>query len=179
MDIREFLNREEIKELIRIGDLNAVYDKCSPPASRSELSNYLLELGINPMNYFEDFIPAHAFFGCDILTSVVIPDSVVMIENSAFTGCRNLKSVVFSENSRLTTIDIYAFGGCIDLTEVTIPDTVTFFGKWAFADCRNLASIQYRGTKAQWEKISKHRYWQSYSPIGVIYCTDGYILLDS
>jgi type II secretion system protein G len=38
-------------------------------------------------------IPKHMFYGCDSLTTVVIPDSVVEIQNSAFRDCTSLTSI--------------------------------------------------------------------------------------
>lgn len=40
-----------------------------------------------------------SFIGCTSLKSIVIPDSVVFIDNSAFGGCTNLKQVILPDNT--------------------------------------------------------------------------------
>ncbi len=71
--------------------------------------------------------------------SVVIPDAVTTIGNSAFHSCTGLTSITFG--SSVTTIGSTAFGGCTGLTEVTVPNTVTSIGNGAFAGCSSLQSI--------------------------------------
>ena len=76
-------------------------------------------------------IDEEAFMWCSSLTSVTIPDSVTSIGNGAFSGCSSLKNVVIPDG--VTEIGYYAFSDCSSLTSVTIPDSVTSFGDWAFA----------------------------------------------
>jgi len=58
-------------------------------------------------------IGSSAFYYCESLTKVVIPDSVTSIGN-------------------------YAFNSCYSLTKVVIPDSVTSIGNYAFEDCYSL-----------------------------------------
>ena len=73
--------------------------------------------------------------------------------------------------NRLYTVRFNANGG----TSVTIPDSVTEVGNYAFLYCSSLTSINYNGTKAQWNAISKGSPWNSYTGNYTIYCTDGNI----
>ena len=73
------------------------------------------------------------------LKSVVIPDSVTTIGDSAFYGCTALQTVEIPDS--VTTIGDYAFYGCIGLTSLTIPDSVTTIGEGAFGGCIGLTSI--------------------------------------
>ena len=80
-----------------------------------------------------------AFFGCDSLTSVVIPDSVTTIGSDAFYCCSSLTSVVIPDS--VTTIGSYAFYNCSSLTSVVIGDSVTTIGSYAFYNCSSLTSV--------------------------------------
>jgi hypothetical protein len=79
-----------------------------------------------------------AFFGCDALASVTIPDSVKSIEYAAFYGCP-FTSLIIPDS--VTNIGESAFGGCASLTSLTIPDSVTNIGESAFGECTSLTSI--------------------------------------
>jgi len=104
----------------------------------------------------------YAFYDCDDLTSVTIPNSVTSIGSCAFMSCYDLTSVIipnsvtsigsgaFSDCARLTSITISnsvtsisssAFEGCYSLTSVTIPNSVTSIEKRAFYRCSGLTSI--------------------------------------
>jgi hypothetical protein len=73
------------------------------------------------------------------LTTVVVPNSVVTIEEGAFSGCDGLTSVVIGNS--VTTIGAYAFFACTGLTRVTIPHSVTVIRGSAFCDCSGLSEV--------------------------------------
>ena len=73
------------------------------------------------------------------LVSVVIPDSVTSIGESAFSGCKGLTSVTIGNG--VTSIGSDAFAGCTRLTSVTIGNSVTSIGSDAFAGCTGLTSV--------------------------------------
>lgn len=75
----------------------------------------------------------------------------------------------------LGPVPVAAFLSCNGITSMTIPDSVTNIGYDAFVDCRGLTSINFKGTKAQWDAISKGNYWNYYAGNYIIYCTDGEI----
>lgn len=81
-------------------------------------------------------IGREAFFESGIM-SVYIPDTVAVIERSAFSGSRGLTSVTIGRNTE--RIGNNAFSGT-GLTEIVLPDRVEWIGDEAFA-WTNLASV--------------------------------------
>ena len=111
-------------------------------------------------------IPAYAFCELPKISSVVIPNSVTTIGNSAFAGCNEINYVafnaeectemgsyeqpVFSNCPKLSTITIgekatiipnFAFDCCEELVSITIGGLVSSIGKYAFAGCKKLTNI--------------------------------------
>ena len=84
-------------------------------------------------------IGSSAFYGCNGLTSVTIPDSVTSIGSYAFEDCRGLTSITISDS--VTSIGYEAFRGCTGLTSVTIGNSVTSIGRAAFYGCSGLTSV--------------------------------------
>ena len=81
----------------------------------------------------------YAFYVCSGLTSVTIPNSVTSIGMGAFMVCSGLTSVTIGNG--VTSIGSYAFKGCTGLTSITIPDSVTSIGDYAFSGCTGLTSV--------------------------------------
>ncbi|MBR6188985.1 MAG: leucine-rich repeat domain-containing protein [Prevotella sp.] len=84
-------------------------------------------------------IGTDAFFKCNGLTSVTIPNSVTSIEGWAFSDCSSLTSITIGNNVK--SIGASAFKECNGLTSITIPNSVTSIGQNAFSDCSSLTSI--------------------------------------
>lgn len=81
-------------------------------------------------------IGANAFSKATRVRSVIIPDSVRVIEKDAFSGCGSLESVVIPEG--VVWIYAEAFRDCTALKTVKIPDSVTILGAGAFWGCSSL-----------------------------------------
>ena len=94
---------------------------------------------INSKTYTVTSIGFSAFWGCDGLTSVTIPNSVTFIGDEAFYGCSRLRSIMIPNS--VTSIGDEAFDSCDNLTSVTIPNSVTSIGDNAFRFCRRLENI--------------------------------------
>ena len=87
----------------------------------------------------------------ELVTKLVIPDSVTSIGEYAFAGCSSLTSITIGNS--VTSIGNYAFSGCSSLTSITIGNGVTSIGDWAFYNCYNIQTVFYKGGKEQWDKI--------------------------
>lgn len=108
----------------------------------------------------------NAFYGCENLISVNIPNTVLEIGRDAFNGCINLEKVNLSQalttigacafancvkiqrmsfSSSLQTIQTSAFYGCTGLISVTIPHIVNLYES-VFSNCEGLTEIELPGT---------------------------------
>ncbi len=116
------------------------------------------------------------FNGKELTGELIIPNTVTSITSTAF-AYTNIASVTFEENSQCTNIGSYAFFGCSNITNVIIPDSVTSIGESAFYGCDKLAEIQFTGTVAQWNAITKGDYWKSGVPAKKVICSDGEVAL--
>ncbi len=115
-----------------------------------------------------------AFYNCSGLTSVTTGNGVTSIGSSAFEGCKGLTSITIPDS--VTSIGSNAFRNCSSLTRVTIGNNVTSIGSSAFNGCSRLSIINFNGTKAQWNAISKGDDWRYNMPrLCEVYCTDGTI----
>lgn len=107
-------------------------------------------------------IGEEAFLNSKKITSVIMPDSIVNIEDFAFSNCTSLINVVLSKNTKnlghsafantaisnidipdsVTIIEDYAFEGCSKLKSITFGEGVTSVGWHAFGYCYNLESVK-------------------------------------
>ncbi len=80
-----------------------------------------------------------AFFSCDKITSVAIPNTVTAIGKYAFEKCKALATITIPGN--VSTIGKYAFADCINLASVTLSEGITSIGEGVFENCDLLSSI--------------------------------------
>ena len=85
-------------------------------------------------------IVGYTFSNCTELTEVVIPRTVITIEQSMCQGCTKLKKVTLQGGAAnaLTTIGENAFYNCYSLEEVRLPKNVKRIDSQAFDNCRSL-----------------------------------------
>lgn len=75
------------------------------------------------------------------LEKIIIPATVKAIGEGAFSLCKNLKTVIFEENSQLTCIENHAFYQCVNLENIELPDSLISINQTAFYECENLKNI--------------------------------------
>ena len=73
------------------------------------------------------------------ISSVQIADGITDIPDSAFWGCETLVDVALPQTLR--TIGKGAFGQCVNLTRINIPEGVTSIGDSAFLMCGSLTRL--------------------------------------
>ena len=87
--------------------------------------------------------------GCDkSVSTITIPSTirgcpVTRIGENAFYCCESLTTVTIPNS--VTTIDKSAFIYCSSLTSITIPSSVTSIGAYAFFECDSLTNVYYDG----------------------------------
>lgn len=84
-------------------------------------------------------IGENAFYKCESINNISIPESVTSIDKYAFYYCTSLRSIALP--SRLTFIGDRAFRDCHLLSSLSIPEGVTSIGNGAFYECESLPSI--------------------------------------
>lgn len=109
----------------------------------------------------------NAFFNDKEITSIKLSNNLERIENGAFWGASNLKTITFSDggkglkkidslafkdcsslesidlsNAEITEIPARAFENCTSLKSIKLPSTVTKIADNAFAGCSNLEEIK-------------------------------------
>lgn len=85
-------------------------------------------------------IGENAFSGCEALEQVNIPEGVVEISKEVFTGCRKITDLVIPDT--VTKMESGAFAGCLALCSVKLPDSLTEISDYMFSNCRKLQEIK-------------------------------------
>ena len=84
-------------------------------------------------------ISPFAFYSCQNLRVINMPNSITMLGEAGFWGCNSLTDINFSDN--ITFIDDNAFWECTSLTSMLLPKSIAGIGDNAFTGCTNLTKI--------------------------------------
>ena len=117
-------------------------------------------------------IQEKAFSGKGNLKSVTVEEGIIEIGDYAFYACDALCAVALPDS--IESIGKYALSACSALENITIGSNVTSIGFGAFRDCGSLTSVTYTGTMEQWEAIEKGN--QLFDDGCIVHCTDGDIV---
>ena len=143
------------------------------------------------------YIELYAFSRCEKIESIVIPDSVIKVEESAFeysdmkkltlsAGLKTIEENAFYSPEFLETLVIpegvevienYAFSLCRALRELYLPKSLTKIGDCAF-DFSKLERIVYAGTVEEWNSIELAEHWVSHHIVGEVVCSDGTVTIE-
>lgn len=124
------------------GEAQVTYPSVSSGYGHSTLTGNLIipdSVFYNGNTYCVTTIKSFTFANCNALTSIVIPNAVRSIGESAFHLCTALNSITLPDS--LTSISNSMFDGCFSLDSVLIPNTVTIIGNAAFNQCSTLTNI--------------------------------------
>lgn len=110
-----------------------------------------------------------AFEGCKYLENINLPDSIEHIGKGAFKDCYNLKYVKLPD--KLKDIPEYCFSNCQNLEFVVIPDNIKSIEEYAFASHKTI-NILLKG-----ETIKLHSHCFSTSKV-ILYIRNQIILND-
>ena len=83
----------------------------------------------------------YAFFKCESLESIILPDTLTSISDRAFYKCKALSSVTLGDS--IETIGEYAFTGCVALKRIKFPTALKMIKKQAFFACEELSYITF------------------------------------
>lgn len=141
----------------------------------TNLTSVTLPSSLTSMDY-------RVFYDCENLTDITLPDGLTSIGNRAFSGCNNLTTInipsgvtsigeeVFYYCYSLTDVTIpdsiislpnKLFAYCYDLTSVTISKSLTSIDNSVFESCTSLKDVNYCGTRAEWNAITKGSSWNT------------------
>ena len=95
----------------------------------------------NPMIYAENLYLKNGNDNYEIITELVIPNTITEIKDFAFYNLKNINEVIFEEPCQVNRIGWSAFNGCEQLEYIDIPQTVTNIDSYAFAYCPLLKDI--------------------------------------
>ena len=159
----------------------------------SELKELVLPEGLS-------VIEDHAFWACYQLEKLEIADQLTSIGKDVFYACSALKTtevdgahylgstnnphllLVGISDKTITEFTVHGntkyigesvFSDCSALTTVTLPAGITLLAEGAFSHCSVLTSINFQGSTADWNSISKGYLWDHESGNYVVTCSDG------
>lgn len=131
--------------IINIG--NNAFGKCTSLPIINNLryaDTYLVEVVDKSLSTYSikngtKWIGDYSFENCSLLTSIILPNSVINIGNHAFENCTSLTSIILPDS--IINIGNYAFWNCSSFTSITIPNNLNKIGFFVFGRCLKLNSI--------------------------------------
>lgn len=156
-------------------DFNFNYNKSEYKVSIKDKNNVPQHI-IIPKKYqglSVTHIETNGFANCEKLKSVLIPNTVIFIDDyGAFENCNNLCNIIFEKNSKLKYIGHSAFKNCNSLEKIIIPSNVIVLEEEAFAECTSLKEVFVTSKKIV--KPTKNLFYNTHPKLKV-YISEKYI----
>ena len=127
-----FANCTSLKEIVLP---NSVVTIGQDAFSLSGLTSITLNEGLEVIQYY-------TFCGTAI-KNIILPSTVKIIQDGAFSSCDQLDSIVLNEG--LVEIEIGAIADLPRLTEIVIPSTVESMCQYSIIQCENMSAIKFEG----------------------------------
>ena len=190
-DLQKFL--KDYRDQIDTGNIVEVYKTAIPLLHKNTWTRFmdlLILAKINPLEGATE-IPK-GFFRSSDLERGVIPEGITSIGRNAFSltevetliapsSLEKLEEKAFGDMYKLEQIDLsqskiklipnFCFSNDDKLTFIKLPKTLTKIGYEAFEKCIKLRKIFYPGTIAEWEKIDKNTFIETYE--AKVQCSNG------
>lgn len=122
---------------------------------RAEIRKIVVQQGVTT-------IGDYAFYGCENVTSVTLPDTVTQIGKLAFYGCKDLRTLTVPDS--VLVVEDYAFAEA-GLQSIVFRGSAPVLGAGIFAGLN--AEVQYPMAAAGWTEEAKQSYTGSVSWLGV------------
>ena len=143
--LQEFLKIEDVQKALEAEDFEEVY-------FLAQVSHFLFigqlhwlfeEAGINPWNYFSNYLPTRYFDTELILKDIKIPGRFKTIGELCFTRSESLERVEFEEGVKYFAAGV--FHNCHALKRVILPSSIKHLPSYTFKGCTQLKEIEYHG----------------------------------
>ena len=122
---------------------------------RAEIRKIVVQQGVTT-------IGDYAFYGCENVTSVTLPDTVTQIGKLAFYGCKNLRTLTIPDS--VLTVEDYAFAKA-GLQSIVFRGSAPVLGAGIFAGLN--AEVRYPMAAAGWTEEVRQSYTGSVNWLGV------------
>jgi len=83
-------------------------------------------------------VGSYAFYGCNEIKEISLPQSLLAIGDYAFCDCNGIKQIELPQGLR--SIGNSAFQNCV-IKQITLPEELETIGEYAFYNCDSLASV--------------------------------------
>ena len=117
-----------------------IHDNCKVIGDRAFYSASSLKT----INFGEGvkYIGKRSFSNCSKLGAIVIPKTIIKIDDYAFAGS-SITYLGFGEHSLIKHIGSHAFSGCENLTNVFLSDTIEYIGEEVFKGSDSINKTEY------------------------------------
>jgi hypothetical protein len=128
-------------ETITVAEDNASFKSVDNCLIRKKSGSIILgcKNSVIPCDQTISSIASYAFYNCEGLKEIVIPDNITSIGSYAFSNCTDLTKIILP--ATIDKLEVGIFEGCISLENIDVPSGVTDIMYNAFKDCYMLKTV--------------------------------------